>query len=105
MTATEHEGEKMTQKRTTRFWIEAWVAAASGLLCVATLLQRDWIELVFRVDPDQGSGTLEWSIVVFVAINPAIRCSVARARISSIPSHSRSGAIFTSTGFAVVLRL
>ena len=34
----------------------------NGLL-VVTLLWKDWIELVFRIDPDAGSGALEWSIV------------------------------------------
>jgi hypothetical protein len=53
----------MTHRRTTTFWIESMLAAAGGLLSVVTLIWRDWIELVFRVDPDRGSGTLEWSIV------------------------------------------
>jgi hypothetical protein len=46
----------MTHKRTTRFWLDS-------LLCVITLICRDWIELVFHVDPDHGSGALEWSVV------------------------------------------
>ena len=53
----------MTHKRTTKLWTESLLSAASGLLCVVTLIWRDWIELVFHVDPDRGSGALEWSIV------------------------------------------
>jgi hypothetical protein len=53
----------MTHQRTTKFWIESWVAAASGLLCVITFIRQDWVELVFDVEPDRGSGALEWSIV------------------------------------------
>ena len=53
----------MSHRRTTTFWIEAWIAAASGLLCALTLIRRDWIEWMFGVDPDGGSGALEWAIV------------------------------------------
>ena len=45
-----------------KFWIESWVAAASGLLSVITLIRQDWVELIFRVDPDHGNGALEWAI-------------------------------------------
>jgi hypothetical protein len=47
---------------TAKLWIETCVAAASGLLFLATLIESEWIELVFHVDPDGGSGALEWAI-------------------------------------------
>jgi len=40
------------------------LACLSGLLCVVTLMWRDWIEVVFRVDPDHHNGSLEWLIVL-----------------------------------------
>ena len=69
----------MTHKRTTTFWIESWLAAVGGLLAVITLISQEWIELVFRVDPDHGSGALEWAIVGgLVAVSLA---SAALARL------------------------
>jgi hypothetical protein len=35
----------------------------SVVLLVGTVAWPDWIEIVFRVDPDHGSGWLEWAIV------------------------------------------
>ncbi len=46
-----------------RFWLESWLAVTGGVLLVLTLVWRDWIELVFRVDPDRHSGSMEWLIV------------------------------------------
>ena len=46
-----------------RFWIETSIAIVTSILFVVTLLQRDWIEIVFGVDPDNHSGTLEWLII------------------------------------------
>ena len=45
------------------FWIESLMALASAALLVVTLITRTWIEEIFKVDPDQGSGSLEWIIV------------------------------------------
>jgi hypothetical protein len=46
-----------------RFWLETVMAIITGILFIITLVQRDWIEVIFNVDPDQGNGTLEWLIV------------------------------------------
>ena len=52
-----------------RFWLEAGMGTITALLFLVTLVWRDWVEILFDVDPDQGSGLLEWSIVgaLFVA--------------------------------------
>jgi hypothetical protein len=49
-----------------RFWVEAGAAIASGFLAVVTAIWPDWIERVFGIEPDQGSGALEWLIVALV---------------------------------------
>ncbi len=46
-----------------RFWLATAVAIVTSILLVITLVQRDWIELVFGVDPDNRNGTLEWLII------------------------------------------
>ncbi len=43
-------------------WIERGLAVGGGLLFVVTLISKEWIEIVFGVDPDKGSGALEWAI-------------------------------------------
>ena len=58
---------KMQLRR--RFWIEVGLALASTTMLLGTVLWKDWIELVFGVDPDSSSGALEWLIVaVFFAL-------------------------------------
>lgn len=53
----------MKQPLRLRFWLETVTAAVTGILFVVTLLWENWIELVFGVEPDGGSGALEWLIV------------------------------------------
>ena len=45
------------------FWLEAGMATVTTILFVITLVQRDWIEIVLGVDPDNRNGSLEWLIV------------------------------------------
>lgn len=47
-----------------RFWLELVCGLLGAVLFVLTLITRAWIELIFGVDPDNGSGTLELAIAV-----------------------------------------
>ena len=68
-----------------RYWFETVCAVLAFALALLTLFTRAWIEAIFGVDPDGGSGTAEWSIVlglVLVALASAMaaRYEVLRAR-------------------------
>ena len=56
------------QRNRTLLYVELALAAISGVMLVVTLAWRDWIEEVFGVDPDRGNGSLEWAIVVALAL-------------------------------------
>lgn len=62
-----------------RLRLEIAAAAACAALCVFTLLTRDWIEVVLRVDPDRGEGWLEW-LVVAVCTLVATAASIGARR-------------------------
>jgi hypothetical protein len=47
--------------------IETVLAVVAGLLAVVTLVWPTWIETLFGLDPDAGSGAAEWWIVVVLA--------------------------------------
>jgi hypothetical protein len=64
-----------------RFWLEAGFAAMSGILFFLTLAVHDWIEVVFRIDPDRHSGRLEWVIVATLAVSAVVSSSLARREL------------------------
>ena len=47
-----------------RFWLEVVCGAVGLVLFVVTLISREWIEAIFGVDPDGGSGALEYLIAI-----------------------------------------
>ena len=52
----------MSRRPGRRFRIEAAISALSAVSLVATVIDPEWIEFVFGVDPDGGSGALEWGL-------------------------------------------
>jgi hypothetical protein len=53
-------------KRRTRFWVETVCGIIGVSLFALTLISREWIEIVFGVDPDGGSGALEFGIALLL---------------------------------------
>ena len=60
-----------------RFWVEVALAVVAGGFGVLTLVTREWIELLFGVDPDKGSGALEWAIVIALFVASAALALIA----------------------------
>lgn len=61
-----------------RFYFEVVLGAASVLLFLVTLIWKDWIEIVFRVDPDGGNGAVEYAVIVALLAAAAISGWLAR---------------------------
>jgi hypothetical protein len=84
-----------TSKQESRrvLFAEIGLATTTGLLALVTLLSREWIELVLRVDPDHGNGVVEWLIVVGLALATLLFGALARnewrrLRAPQVPSTS-----------------
>jgi hypothetical protein len=58
------------------FWIKVAVASLCATLLLLTLVWHDWIEIVFGVDPDGGSGLTEWAITAAVTL-AAVGCGAS----------------------------
>jgi hypothetical protein len=74
-----------------RFYAESGLSAASLILLILTLVNHEWIEAVFGVDPDQGNGSLEWLVVAVLTVVTVVGAVSARVewrRVGSgVPSH------------------
>lgn len=67
-----------------RYWVEIAVSAVAAVLLVLTLITREWIEVLTGVDPDGGSGTLEWALVAgfgVVAVGGIVAAVMERRRV------------------------
>jgi hypothetical protein len=60
------------------FYVELVLSLAALALALVTLVWNDWIELVFKVDPDAGNGSLEKAIVVVLLVAAVICGWLAR---------------------------
>ena len=71
-------GRVVTGQVPRRFWMVVIAGAVAGLLFVVTLLWHDWIEVAFGVNPDGGSGALEWLVVALSGATTVACAAVAR---------------------------
>ena len=60
------------------FWVEAILASVTAFLGILTLVWPDWIEKVFGADPDQHSGSFEWTLVALCFIAAILFSALAR---------------------------
>ena len=58
--------------------IETGLAVLAGVLALVTFIWPTWIESLFGVEPDGGSGAAEWWIVVVLALAAVILGLFAR---------------------------
>lgn len=61
-----------------RFWLEPVLGSITGVLAVVTIFWHDWIETVFGADPDKGSGSAEWLVVLVLFIITLALAALAR---------------------------
>jgi hypothetical protein len=68
----------MTDHLRRRFWIELALAVLSFAALALTLIARDWIEKLTGLDPDHGSGAVEWAVVVILLVTTVATSTLAR---------------------------
>ncbi|HEY5663779.1 MAG TPA: hypothetical protein VIS05_07065 [Ilumatobacter sp.] len=68
----------MDRQLPTRFWIEVVCAALGTGLFVLTLITREWFELLTGLDPDGGSGALEFALAGALLVVALVSATAAR---------------------------
>jgi hypothetical protein len=61
-----------------RFWVEAGLASLAAVLMLLTSISPEWIEIVFGIEPDHGSGAFEWALVAGLAAITIVSGLLAR---------------------------
>lgn len=61
-----------------RFYFEAGAGVITAALFLATLLRPDWIEALFRIDPDNGAGSMERLLVGGLLVMTIVLLSLTR---------------------------
>ena len=68
-----------------RTWLYGVAAVISVVLAITTLLWHDWAEILFDIDPDEGSGWFEFGVtaafgLIAIATIALTVVDVARSR-------------------------
>jgi hypothetical protein len=62
-----------------RLRVEVVLAGVSAVLCVLTVVFPEWIEALTGLEPDAGSGSLEW-IVAGVFLTATVASAILARR-------------------------
>jgi Ni/Fe-hydrogenase subunit HybB-like protein len=73
------------------FWFETVLSSAAAVFAVLTAGWKDWVEIVFGVDPDHHSGLLEWTVVAAALVVGLCLALAARAELCTSPPTDRAG--------------
>ena len=57
---------------------ETALSAFFAVMALTTACWPDWLETVFRVDPDGGNGTAEWLAVALLGAAAVVMLALAR---------------------------
>lgn len=68
----------MKRRVRSAFCIECALGSVTTFLALLTLTWPDWIERVFGYDPDQHSGSLEWTTVALCFAITVVTAVLAR---------------------------
>lgn len=68
----------MSWRNRTAFSVEVLVALGAAVGAILAVILPQWIETVFRLDPDGGDGSAEWLIPVLLAVVAVLMSVVAR---------------------------
>ena len=61
-----------------RLRVEVVLAVISAILCALTLVFPQWIEELTGLEPDAGSGALEWIIAGVFLVSAVVSAVLAR---------------------------
>ena len=68
----------MNPRLRVRLWSEVSFASLTAIVGAITAVYPRWIEAVFGIDPDHGSGALEWAIVGVCFVATVVSLLAAR---------------------------
>jgi hypothetical protein len=71
------------------FWLAVSVGSASLALAAVTVASAEWVESMTGLEPDAGSGALEWVLVAVLASVGSVALVAARIiRATSLRSRA-----------------
>jgi hypothetical protein len=79
----------MERRLRTRLRVEMILAAISAGLFILTLINAEWIEALTGLEPDAGSGALEWLIAAAFLVAAVVIALMARRDYRQLASLGR----------------